>query len=163
MESCGNYPGLSVTEKSVQKTLSIYSPDFIRHFRGMGSNVPCSHDAYSLLAILRDPDMQAALSQEGDSSSRNYPARLLLLLAFCRPFCLWHGSDEQTSKATKFALNIVRVTSWAKCRLRRPIALPDCFVAVVRKARQSTSHVMSAIWERVHRKGFFTNEHDSRT
>ena len=53
-------------------------PDFIRHFRGMGYNVPCSHGEYSLWAVLREPDLQAALSHEGDSASRNYPTHLLL-------------------------------------------------------------------------------------
>ena len=45
----------------------------------MGYNVPCSHDEYSLWAVLRAPNLQAALSYEGDSSPRNYPTHHLLL------------------------------------------------------------------------------------
>ena len=48
----------------------------------MGYNVPWSHDGYSLWAVLREPDLQAALNHEGDSASRNCPTHLLLSLAF---------------------------------------------------------------------------------
>ena len=45
----------------------------------MGYNVPCSHDEYAFWAVLRAPNLQAALSHEGDSASRNYPTHHLLL------------------------------------------------------------------------------------
>lgn len=75
----------------------------------MGYSVPCRHNAYSVWAVLRESDLQVALSHKGNWSVAKLP----------RPLCV--STDSQ--KLNKLALNMVKAASWPRNWLKRPIAL----------------------------------------